>query len=176
MIVGYFVFPLDHVDCSTYHLTMDENLALEEKAAAGDSVSIEVLRSMRSESQRELEAVNAQSQYTLNGDDSSFDMEEDSQDNTMEAPPLGDSQSDNEVDQDGLPLPMWQTLLPMEGDTAAGTSSDAKSTARGYKRSHKVWIAFQASLTTNTLSRFNLTSKDLYLSGRSNDYVNRGLA
>jgi hypothetical protein len=39
-----------------------------------------------------------------------------------------------------------------------------------------VCIAFQASLTTNTLSRFNLTSKDLYLSGRSDDYVNRGLA
>jgi hypothetical protein len=31
---------------------MDENLALEEKAAAGDSVSIEVLRSIRSELQR----------------------------------------------------------------------------------------------------------------------------
>jgi hypothetical protein len=153
---------------------MDENLALEEKAAARDSVSIEVLRSMRSESQRELEAVNAQSQYTSNGDDSSFDMEEDLQDNTMEPPLLGDSQADNEVDKDGLPLPMWQTLLPMEGDTAAGTSSDAKSTARGYKCSHKVWIAFQASLTTNTLSTFNLTSKDLYLSGRSDDYVNRG--
>jgi hypothetical protein len=156
---------------------MDENLALEEKAAAGDSISIEVLRSMRSESQRELEAVNAQSQYTSNGDGSSFeDMEEDLQDNTIEPPVLGDSQADNEVDNDGLPLPMWQTLLPMEGDTAAGTSSDAKSTARGYKRSHKVWIAFQASLTTNTLSRFNLTSKDLYLSGCSDDYVNRGLA
>jgi hypothetical protein len=28
----------------------------------------------------------------------------------------------------------------------------------------------------NTLSRFNLTSKDLYLSGPSDDYVNRGLA
>ncbi len=155
---------------------MDENLALEEKAAAGDSVSIEVLRSMRSESQRELEAVNAQSQYTSNGDDSSFDMEEDLQENMMEPPVLGDSEADNEADKDGLPIPMWQTLLPMEGDTAAGTSSDAKSTARGYKRSHKVWIAFQASLTTNTLSRFNLTSKDLYLSGRSDDYVNRGLA
>jgi hypothetical protein len=77
---------------------MDENLALEEKAAAGDSVSIEVLRSMRSESQRELEAVNPQSQYTSNGDDSSFDMEEDLQDNMMEPPVLGDSKADNEVD------------------------------------------------------------------------------
>jgi hypothetical protein len=65
---------------------------------------------------------------------------------------------------------------PNGENTAAGTSSDAKSTARGYKCSHKVWIAFQASLTTNTLSRFNLTSKDLYLTGRSDDYVNRGLA
>jgi hypothetical protein len=155
---------------------MDENLALEEKAAAGDFISIKVLRSMRSESQRELEAVNAQSQYTSNGDDSSLDMEEDLQDNTMEPPVLGDSQADNEVDKDGLPLHMWQTLLPMEGDTAAGTSSHAKSTARGYTRSHKMWIAFQASLTTNTLSRFNLISKDLYLPGRSDDYVNRGLA
>jgi hypothetical protein len=155
---------------------MDENLALEEKAAAGDSVSIEVLRSMRSESQHELEAVNAQSQYTSNGDDSSFDMEEDLQENTMEPPVLGDSEADSEADNDGLPIPMWQTLLLMEGDTAAGTSSDAKSTACGYKRYHKVWIAFQASLSTNTLSRFNLTSKDLYLSGRSGDYVDRGLA
>jgi hypothetical protein len=43
MTVGYFVFSIDHVDCSTYHLTMDNNLALEEKFAAGDSVSIEVL-------------------------------------------------------------------------------------------------------------------------------------
>jgi hypothetical protein len=155
---------------------MGENLALEEKANAGDSISIEVLGSMRSESQRKLEAVNTQSQYTLNGDDSSFDMEEDLQDNTMEPPVLGDSEADNEADNDGLPLPMWQTLLPMEGNTAAGTSFDAKNTACGYLRSHKVWIAFQASLTTNTLSRFNLTSKDLYLSGRSDDYVNRGLA
>jgi hypothetical protein len=155
---------------------MDENLALEEKAAAGDSVSIEFLHSMRSESQRELEAVNAQAQYTLNGDDSSFDMEEDLQENTMEPPILGDSEAYNEAENDGLPIPMWQTLLPIEGATATGTSSDAKSTARGYKRSHKVWIAFQASLTTNTLSRFNLTSKDLYLSSRSDDYVNRGLA
>jgi hypothetical protein len=98
---------------------MDENLALEEKAAAGDSVSIEVLRSMRSESQRELEAVNAQSQYTSNGDDSSFDMEEDLQENTMEPPLLGDSQSDNKVDQDGLPYPcgrrfsQWRAILPL---------------------------------------------------------------
>jgi hypothetical protein len=107
MIVGYFVFSNRSVDCSTYHLTMDENLALEEKAAAWDSISTEVLRSMRSESQRELEAVNAQSQYTSNGDDSSFDMEEDFQDNTIEPPVLGDSQADNEVDKDGLPLPMW---------------------------------------------------------------------
>jgi hypothetical protein len=103
-------------------------------------------------------------------------MEEDLQENTMEPPVLGYSEADNEADNHGLPIPMWQTLLPMEGDNAAGTSSDAKSTACGYKRSHKVWIAFQASLTTNTLSRFNLTSKDLYLSGRSNDYVSRGLA
>jgi hypothetical protein len=104
-------------------------------------------------------------------------MEEDLQENTMEPPVvLGDSKADNEADHDGLPIPMWQTLLPMEGDTAAGTSSDAKSTARGYKCSHKVWIAFQASLTTKTLSRFNLTSEDLYLSGHSDDYVNRGLA
>jgi hypothetical protein len=125
-------FPLDHVDCSTYHPTMDENLALEEKAVAGDSVSIEVLRSMRSELQREVEAVKAQSQYTLNGNDSSFDMEEDLQENVVEPPVQGDSQADNEADNDGLPIPMWQTLLPMEGDTAAGTSSDAKSTARGY--------------------------------------------
>jgi head-tail adaptor len=110
---------------------MYENLALEEKAATGDSVSIEVLRSMRSESQRELEAVNAQSQYTSNGDDSSFDMEEDLQENTMEPPVLGDSKADNEADNDRLPIPMWQTLLPMEGDTAASTSSFAKSTARG---------------------------------------------
>jgi hypothetical protein len=93
---------------------MDENLALEEKAAAGDSVSIEVLRSMRSESQRELEAVNAQSQYTSNGDNSSFDMEEDLQENMMEPPVLVDSEADNEADNDRLPLPMWQTLLPMQ--------------------------------------------------------------
>jgi hypothetical protein len=115
---------------------MDDTLALKEKAAAGDSVSIEVLRSVRSELQRKLEAVNAQSQYTSNGDDSLFDMEENLQENTMQLPVLGDSEADNEADNDGLPLPMWQTLLPMEGDTAAGTSSDAKSTARGYKRSH----------------------------------------
>jgi hypothetical protein len=155
---------------------MDENLALEEKAATGDSVSIEVLHSMRSESQRELEAVNAQAQYSSNGNNSSVDMEEDLQENMMDPPVLGDSEADNEADNDGLPIPMWHTLLPMEGDTAAGTSSYAKSTARGYKRSHKVWIAFQPSLTTNTLSRFNLTSKDLYLPGCSDDYVNRGLA
>jgi hypothetical protein len=155
---------------------MDENLALEEKAAAGDYVSMKVLISMRSESQRKLEAVHAQSQYTSNGDDSSFDMEEDLQENTMEPPVLGDSKADNEADNDGLLIPMWQTLLTMEGNTAAGTSSDAKSMARGYKCSHKVWIPFQASLTTNTLSRFNITSKDLYLSGCSDDYVNRGLA
>jgi hypothetical protein len=62
---------------------MDENLALEEKAAAGDYISIEALRSMRSESQCELETVNTQSQYTSNGDNSSFDIEEDLQDNTM---------------------------------------------------------------------------------------------
>jgi hypothetical protein len=79
----------------------------------------------RSESQGELEALNAQSQYTSNGVISPFDMEEDLQDNTIEPPVLGDSQADNEVDKDGLPLPMWQTLLSMEGDTAAGTSSDA---------------------------------------------------
>jgi head-tail adaptor len=156
---------------------MDENLAMEEKAAAGDSVSIEVLRSIRFESQRELEAVNAKSQYTSNGDDSSFDMVEYLQENTMEPPVvLGDSKADNEADNDGLPIPMWQTLLSMEGNTATGTSSDAKSQARVYKRSHKVWIAFQASLTTNTFSRFNFTSKDLNLSGCSDDYVNRGLA
>jgi hypothetical protein len=103
-------------------------------------------------------------------------MEEDLQENTMEPLVLGDSKADNEADNDGLPIPMWQTLLPMEGDTATGTSSDAKRNDRGYKRFHKVWIAFQASLTTNTLSRFNHTSKDLYLSGRSDDCVNCGLA
>jgi hypothetical protein len=85
---------------------MDETLALEEKAAAGDSVSIEVLGSMRSKLQRKLEAVNAQAQYTSNGDDSSFDMEEDLQENTMEPPVLGDSEADNEADNDGLPIPM----------------------------------------------------------------------
>jgi hypothetical protein len=153
---------------------MDENFALEEKAAARDSVSIEVLRSMRSEAQRELEEVIAQAQYTMNGDDSSSEMvEEDLQEN-MSHP--GDPEADNEADNDGLPIPMWQTLLPSKGDTAAGTSSDAKSTACGYKRSHKLWIAFQATLNTATLSRLNLTNKDLYLPGRSDDYVNHGLA
>jgi hypothetical protein len=41
---------------------MDKHFSLEEKAAAGDSVSIEVLRSMCSEAQRELEEVIAQAQ------------------------------------------------------------------------------------------------------------------
>jgi hypothetical protein len=48
---------------------MDENLALQEKADGGDSVSIEVLRSMRSkahsEAQRELEAI-AQAEFPSN--------------------------------------------------------------------------------------------------------------
>jgi hypothetical protein len=100
-------------------------------------------------------------------------MEEDLQKNISHP---GDPEADNEADNDGLPIPMWQTLLPLEGDTAAGTSSDAKSTACGYKHSHKLWIAFQATLNTATLSRLNLTSKDLYLPGRSDDYVNCGLA
>jgi hypothetical protein len=154
---------------------MDENFALEEKAAARDSVSIEVLRSMRSEVQRELEGVIAQAQYTTNGVDSwSEMMEEDLQEN-MSHP--GDPEVDSEADNDRLPIPMWQTLLPSEGDTATGTSSDAKSKACGYKRSDKLWIAFQATLNTATsLSRLNLTSKDLYLPGRSDDYVNCGLA
>jgi hypothetical protein len=156
---------------------MDENLALEEKAAAGDPVSVEALRSMRSESQRELEAVIAQAQFTFDGDDSSSDMEEDWHPNMVDPPLVRDPEADNEFEvEDVLPLPTWQTFLPMEGDTAAGTSSDAKSTARGYKRSHQVWIAFQASLTTTTMSRLNLSSKDLYLPGRTDDYVNRGLA
>jgi hypothetical protein len=128
----------------------------------------------RSEAQRELEEVIAQAQYAMNGDDSSSEMmEEDLQEN-MSHP--GGPEADNEADNDGLPIPMWQTLLPSEGNTAAGTSSDAKSTACGYKRSHKLWIAFQATLNTATLSMLNLTSKDLYLPGCSDDYVNCGLA
>jgi hypothetical protein len=111
----------------------------------------------------------AQAQYNSNGDKSSFDIEEDLQENTMDPPLLSDAEADNEADNDGLPIPIRQTLLPMEGDTAAGTSSDAKSTAHGYKRSHEVWIDFKASLTMHTLSRFNVTSKDLYLSGPSDD-------
>ena len=72
-------------------------------------------------------------------------------------------------------LPAWQVLLPIQGDTDASTGSNAKSTAGQYQRSHKVWISFQISLTTDILTSPNLTSKDLYLPGQFEDYVNRGL-
>jgi hypothetical protein len=96
----------------------------------------------------------------------------------IRSPPLSDSVPDNQGDVHEVMedvSPAWQEYLPMQGDNATGSSSDAKSTAGQYRRSHKVWISFQASLTTNTLTRHNLTSKDLYLPGRSDDYVNRGL-
>jgi hypothetical protein len=105
---------------------MDEDLLLQEKAAGGDPVSIEVLRSMCSELQRKIEAI-AQAQFPLNGNGSLFDMQEDAQED-MEDPPLGDSKLNNHVEvEDVLPLPNWQKFLLMEGDTAAGTSPDAKS-------------------------------------------------
>jgi hypothetical protein len=118
------------------------------------------------------------------GPDNQDDVQEDTED-----PPLGDSGPDNQDDvQEDMEvsplgdsevedvLPAWQEYLPMQGDTAAGTSSNAKSTAGQYKRFHKVWISVQASLTTATLTRHNLTSKDLYLPGGSDDYVNSRLA
>jgi hypothetical protein len=67
----------------------------------------------------------------------------------------------------------WETEVLINLNTAAGTSSDAKSTARQYKRSNKVWVSFMESVS---LTKHNLPSKDLYLPGVADDYVNRGLA
>jgi hypothetical protein len=114
---------------------MDDNIVLQEKASQGDPVSIEVLHTMRSELQCELEAI-TEAKFPSNDNNFSFEMQEDVQED-MEDPPLGDSEPDNHVEvEDALPLPEWQKFLPMDGDTAAGTSSDAKSTAGQYKRSH----------------------------------------
>jgi hypothetical protein len=109
---------------------MEENLALQEKADGGDPISIEVLRSMRneahSEAQREIEAI-AHAQFHSNRNDFLFDMQVSVQEDTE--PPLGDSVMDvpDVMVEDALPA--WQVLLPISGDTAAGTSSNAKSTA-----------------------------------------------
>jgi hypothetical protein len=90
---------------------------------------------------------------------------------------LTDSKTDNHVEaEEALPLAKWQKCLAMEGDTAASTTPHAKSTAGQYKRSHKVWNAFQASLTRTTLTMHNVASKDISLPGWSDDYVNCGLA
>lgn len=61
----------------------------------------------------------------------------------------------------------------MEYDTVAGPSSDAKSTARHCSCANKVWNTFQAHVY---LSKHKLSSKELYLSGETDDYVNHGLA
>jgi hypothetical protein len=64
--------------------------------------------------------------------------------------------------------------MPMEEDTVAGTSSDVKtSTARQYSRhTYEVYNDFQAQ---DTLSQHKLSSKELYLPGQADDYVNWGL-
>jgi hypothetical protein len=152
---------------------MEDNLALQVKANRGDPVSIEVLCSMRSEAhsevQRKIEVI-AQAQFFSDRNNILFEMQVDVQED------VPDNQGNvHEVMEDVLPA--WQEYLPIQGDTAAGTNSDALSTAGQYERgSHKVWISFQASLTTDTLTRHNLTSKDFYLPGRSDDYVNHRLA
>jgi hypothetical protein len=61
----------------------------------------------------------------------------------------------------------------MEEDTVASTSSGVKSTARQYSRhTYEVYNDFQAQ---DTLSQHKLSSKELYLPGQADDYVNRGL-
>jgi hypothetical protein len=67
----------------------------------------------------------------------------------------------------------WEKAATIDMNTASGTSSDAKSTSRQYKRSAKVWASFQESIS---LHKHNLPSKDLYIPGAPDDYVNRGLA
>jgi hypothetical protein len=67
----------------------------------------------------------------------------------------------------------WEKAAAININTAAGTPSDAKSTARQYKRAHKVWDEFQKVVS---LKKHKLPSKDLYLPGVPDDYVNRGLA
>jgi hypothetical protein len=73
-------------------------------------------------------------------------------------------------------LAAWEKHLSIEGDTIAGTSSNAKSTASQYKCAHSVWKSFLASLSPTILTRHNLSSKDLYLPGQTDDFVNCGLA
>jgi hypothetical protein len=60
-----------------------------------------------------------------------------------------------------------------EGDTASGTSYGAKSTSKQYRHAHTVWKSVQTSIC---LTKHKLFSKDLYLPGETDDYVNRGLA
>jgi hypothetical protein len=129
---------------------------------------------VHSEAQRKLEAI-AQAEFRLNRNNFLFEMQADVQED-MEDPSLGDSGTDNQdnVQEDMVVSSLgdsvvedvstaWQEYLPMQGDTATGTSSDAKSAAGQYKRSHKIWISFQASLTMTTLTRHNLSSNDLHL-------------
>jgi hypothetical protein len=103
---------------------MDKNLALQEKAGGGDPVSIEVLRSMHPEAQRELEAI-AQAKFPSNSNDFLFEMQVYVQED-KEDPPLGDSgpgnQDDVQKDVEVSPLgaskvedvlPAWQEYLPI---------------------------------------------------------------
>jgi hypothetical protein len=70
---------------------MDENLALQENADRGDPVSIEVLGTIRSETEREREAeAIAQSELPMNCNVILFEMQEDVQEHTDD-PPVDDS-------------------------------------------------------------------------------------
>jgi hypothetical protein len=119
----------------------------------------------------------------------SFNMQEDVLVD-MEDPQVGDSEPSLEdmvvnnvftfvthVEDDDDVLATWEKHLPILGDTAtAGTSYDATITASQYKCAHSVWKSFLASLSPTILTRDNLSSKDLYLPGLTDDYVNMGLA
>ncbi len=64
----------------------------------------------------------------------------------------------------------WEKTALIDTNTASGTSSDAPTTSRHYRRSAKVWSSFQASISS---LKHNLPSKDLYLPRAPDDFVNR---
>jgi hypothetical protein len=76
-------------------------------------------------------------------------------------------------DEIASPSDTMETVDSALEDTAGGTPSDAKSTRRQYSRTKGVWLTFLSELD---LAKHQLSSKEIYLPGQSNNYVNRGLA
>jgi hypothetical protein len=121
--------------------------------ARGDAVSIEIMLTLSMEAALEIVAEVAQ---LADFEDVIAKLEDKDEQASLGEDKMAEEMAIDTPEDNALAD--WEKVAITKEDTAASTNSDAKSTARQYRRANKVWNTFQVQ---GYLSEHKLSSKEL---------------